>query len=74
MKKVTMTFPNNATRDTFMSWLSDAGGEQDFMQLSNMHDTEPINNFDYSKAFVAWGYDPKKHGAPVIECKHINED
>jgi len=71
---VTLEFPDESTRDSFMSWLSDGGGEYAYMEASRYHDIPPINNLDYSRAFRAWGYDKLKDGEPVIKCEHIEEE
>lgn len=63
---VTITFPSEEQRDSFLAWLSDGGGEQQFFDSSKWHDAEPITRMDYSKAFPAWGYDNKRDGQPVV--------
>jgi hypothetical protein len=68
--KVTITFPSTETRDSFMVWLSDGGGEQQFFDASALDDESPIEAFNYEHAFKSWGYDPEKHGEPVIHAEY----
>lgn len=59
---LTLDFPTEADRDIFLGWLSDGGGEYQFMQCEGV----AVTNFDYSYAFPAWGYDPAIHGQPMV--------
>jgi hypothetical protein len=59
---LTIHFPTEKDRDIFLDWLSDGGGEQEFMEYTDT----TVTSFDYSYAFPAWGYDPKVHGEPVV--------
>jgi hypothetical protein len=63
--KVTIEFSSEGDRDDFMVWLSDGGGESSFMASQDVID-RPVESFDYSRAFEAWGYEKEKHGEPVI--------
>ena len=66
--KVIITFPTAEQRDHFMSWLSDGGGEYEYLMSSESHDAKPIERLDYSNAFPAWGYNPAQDGEPTIEA------
>ncbi len=60
--KLIIDFPTEKERDIFLGWLSDGGGEYEFMEYTDTTVTE----FDYSFAFEAWGYNPQEHGDPVV--------
>lgn len=62
--KLTITFPTEQDRDDFLGWLSDGGGEYQFME----GDTN-IKYFDYSGSYPAWGYDPEKDGDPTVDLE-----
>ena len=62
----TFVFPNTETRDTFLGYMSDGGGEWGALESSEDNDEIPIKNFDYKYAFPAWGYKPEEHGEPVV--------
>lgn len=32
---------------------------------------ESYSNFDYSKCWEAWGYDPEKHGDPTLRIVRV---
>jgi len=66
---LTIIFPAEESRNSFLSWLSDGGGEQQFFEASKTHDKEPITEMDYTKAFVAWGYNEETDGQPVVIAK-----
>jgi len=73
MSKLTIEFPTDEDRDNFLSWFSDGGGESYYMDsLEDGSTMCHVNNIDYSRAFSAWGYDPKKHGDPVIDARIID--
>jgi hypothetical protein len=59
---LTLNFPTEKDRDLFLGWLSDGGGEYQYMEYTDT----AVTQFDYSKAFVAWGYNSKVDGAPVV--------
>ncbi len=65
MSTLKFEFDTDEDRSTFMAWLSDGGGENDFHELLSCHD-KPFLIFDYAKAFPAWGYDSDKDGDPLI--------
>jgi hypothetical protein len=64
MNEITLTikFPTEQDRDIFLGWLSDGGGEYQFME----YEDTTVTRFDYSKAFPAWGYSPELDGPPVV--------
>lgn len=68
---VIMRFPSLAHRDTFLAWLSDGGGEQDYFFSTETHDDLPITSLDYTSAFPAWGWDGTE---PPIVVAHIDDD
>lgn len=76
--KVIIEFPSLNARERFLGWLSDGGGEYQFMEGEAVHAPSPateIKEFDYSRAFPAWGYDPKKHGPnKVVVAKYGKDD
>lgn len=69
MCKVIFEFPSDETRDSFLGWMSDGGGESNFMDISESDDDSPVVRFNYSKAFPAWGYDPETDGDPVVKLE-----
>lgn len=44
MKKLTIEFPDEASREEFLGWFMDGGGDSDFMQSCEMHDIAPLGN------------------------------
>lgn len=75
--KVIIEFPSLAARERFLGWLSDGGGEYDFMESEQHHapskETE-IRKFDYSRAFPAWGYNPVEHGLDKVVITSYGKD
>ena len=61
--KVTFEFPTDVIRAQFLGWVADGGGEYTFLEHV---DPDADYQFDYSKAFPAWGYDPEVDGHPVV--------
>lgn len=74
--QVTLFFPDEQTRDDFVSWLSNQG-EQYHMQDSEiraeMGKGKEIAHYDYSRAFPAWGYKPEEHGEPLVALETLDE-
>jgi hypothetical protein len=72
--KVMFEFPNKASRDSFLAWFSDGGGESQFLDgealSAHEDDRKPIIEFDFKDAF--WGFDPKKHGNTKV-VKALNK-
>ena len=73
MKRVIFEFPNEDAAECFLAWFSTQGhnfalvGETDeFIKENGGVQRKPISNFDYSRAFETWGYDPKIHGDDLI--------
>ena len=69
--RIHLDFESKEKLNHFLAWLSNSG-EQDYMNMFDMFSEvgdEEINypNFDYSKAFPAWGYIPSKHGHPTVK-------
>ena len=77
MSELTINFPNDELREAFLTWLSDAGGEQNFFLLVEQEDllSDPADflRFDYSKCFLSWGYKPEVDGNPTIRV-HIERE
>jgi hypothetical protein len=71
--EVTFAFTNEDNRDDFLAWMSDGGGEYDFMEAQQVGRDikESIEHFDYTDAFEAWGYDGKE--PPVVRCQTEDE-
>ena len=75
MSNLIIKFPTDEDRENFMSWFSDGGGESQYMDSLEDGSTRfTVNNIDYSHAFPAWGYDPDKHGDPVIDARIIDDE
>jgi hypothetical protein len=73
--KITLIFPDEESRNNFLVWFSDGGGEQEYFFASEAHDTEPISRINYERAFTTWGYDPEVHGHPqLIFARSSDED
>jgi hypothetical protein len=68
--RIILEFPDKASSDSFLNWWCDGGGEQQFFgvdeEYAGREDRKPIGRFDYSLAYPAWGYKPKKHGQDRI--------
>ncbi len=43
MKKLTLQFPDSATRGRFVAWYLDAGGEQDMNDFLDQHGLLPMH-------------------------------
>jgi len=63
--KLIIEFPTEHARECFLTYLSDGGGEYNFMTYDEYlpeDEKHNIRHFDYSKAFDAWGYKEEIHG------------
>jgi len=69
MSELKIDFEDDEKLDRFVSWLSDAGGEQYFFSFLECHDL-PCPIFDYKKVFPAWGYNPEKDGTPTLTLRY----
>jgi hypothetical protein len=77
MSKLIIEFPNDLARESFLAWLADGGGEQEFFQSEEIHCEEgrdAINSMDYKLAFPAWGWDPAKHGPDKVVVAQTVKD
>jgi len=62
VERVVLEFPDKANRDKFLGLLCDGGIENAIYEAMSMHNIEV--NFNYRKAFKAWGWDGK--GDPTV--------
>ena len=63
MHNLIIEFEDEETRDQFLGQLSD-GGLEDTIDTCFTYGHNKRPNFDYSKAFEAWGWDGK--GIPIV--------
>lgn len=76
--KLVIEFPDEKSRESFLTWFCDGTGEQEFMDLERDQYAEedgrdPIIQFTYDKAFPAWGYDPAKDGPDKVVVAHAGK-
>lgn len=73
MAKLIIEFPNEELREWFLGYWSDGGGEYQAMEAREIYSDKNDIDFDYSKAFPAWGYNPEVDGDPKIIVKEITD-
>ncbi len=60
--EVTFRFPTEEHRDDFVAWMSDGGGEYEYME-GQSEERPAITRFDYTDAWK-----PKNDEPPVVNC------
>ena len=68
MSKLILEFPNDKIRDDFLGQLSDGGIENTIYECMECGHGIKVD-FDYKKAFKAWGWDGKGDPTVVITAE-----